>query len=115
MSLDSLNVFDIFIKDDGNYQFVDMGIAFGSSENWSYPTWPSHLDHILISNELFDDFENPGSKVETIHIENYFDDIMSIESVGIYKPDSKVYEMPIKKYNCNPEDICFMKIGRAHV
>ena len=33
---------------------------------------------------------------------------MSIESVGIYKPDSKVYEMPIKKYNCKPENICFM-------
>ena len=46
--------------------------------------------------------------VKSNNIENYFDDIMSIESVGIYKPDSKVYEMPIKKYNCNPEDICFM-------
>ena len=31
-----------------------------------------------------------------------------IETVGIYKPDSKVYDMPIKKYNCKPENICFM-------
>ena len=46
--------------------------------------------------------------VKNNNIENYFDDIMSIESVGIYKPDSKVYEMPIKKYNCKPENICFM-------
>ena len=46
--------------------------------------------------------------VESNNIQNYFDDIMSIESVGVYKPDSKVYEMPIKKYNCNPENICFM-------
>ena len=46
--------------------------------------------------------------VKSNNIENYFDDIMSIESVGIYKPDSKVYEMPIKKYNCKPENICFM-------
>jgi len=46
--------------------------------------------------------------VESNNIQNYFDDIMSIESVGIYKPDPKVYEMPIKKYNCNPENICFM-------
>ena len=37
--------------------------------------------------------------VESNNIQNYFDDIMSIESVGIYKPDSKVYEIPIKKYN----------------
>ena len=46
--------------------------------------------------------------VESNNIQNYFDDIMSIESVGIYKPDSKVYEMPVKKYNCKPENICFM-------
>ena len=36
------------------------------------------------------------------------DDIFAIESVGIYKPDSRVYEMPIKKYDCKPENICFM-------
>jgi len=46
--------------------------------------------------------------VESNNIQNYFDDIMSIESVGIYKPDTKVYEMPIKKYDCKPENICFM-------
>jgi 2-haloacid dehalogenase len=45
---------------------------------------------------------------ESNNIQNYFDDIMSIESVGVYKPDSKVYEMPIKKYDCKPENICFM-------
>ena len=46
--------------------------------------------------------------VESNKIKNYFDDLLSIESVGIYKPDSKVYELPIKKYNCKPENICFM-------
>ena len=46
--------------------------------------------------------------VESNNIQNYFDNIMSIESVGIYKPDSKVYDMPIKKYDCKPENICFM-------
>ena len=46
--------------------------------------------------------------VESNNIQNYFDDIFSIESVGIFKPDSKVYEMPIKKYNCSPKNICFM-------
>tara|TARA_Y100000590_G_scaffold340787_1_gene388698 strand:- start:8083 stop:8532 length:450 start_codon:yes stop_codon:yes gene_type:complete len=46
--------------------------------------------------------------VKSNNIQNYFNDIFSIESVGIYKPDSKVYEMPIKKYNCKPENICFM-------
>ena len=45
--------------------------------------------------------------VESNNIQNYFDDVMSIESVGIYKPDSRVYELPIKKYDCKPENICF--------
>ena len=73
MDPDSSNVFDIFIKDDGNYQFVDMGIAFGSSTNWSYPGFPSHLDHILITNELFDEFDNTLSTVQIIHVEDYFE------------------------------------------
>jgi len=46
--------------------------------------------------------------VKSNNIQNYFDDIMSIETVGIYKPDPKVYEMPVKKYNCKPENICFL-------
>ena len=46
--------------------------------------------------------------VKSNDLENMFDDIFSIEGVGIYKPDSKVYEMPIKKYDCKPENICFM-------
>ena len=50
-----------------------MDIAYSSSSTWSYPSWPSHLDHILITNELFDNFENPGSIVQTIHIEDYFE------------------------------------------
>jgi len=47
------NVFQNFINDADNYKFADMAIAKGSSGNWSYPSWPSHIDHLLISNELF--------------------------------------------------------------
>ena len=36
--------------------------------------------------------------VKTNNLENFFDDIFSIEEVGIFKPSSKVYEIPIKKY-----------------
>ena len=70
---DSSNVFLNIINDKENYLFADHNIACGSSINWSYPRWPSHLDHILITNELFDEFENMSSKIQTLHIENYFD------------------------------------------
>ncbi len=55
------NVFASLLNDPDNYLFADMGIAEGESALWSFPSYPSHLDHILISNELFDDFEHPDS------------------------------------------------------
>ena len=70
---DSMNVFQNFINDSTNYKFVDMDLAYGSKANWSYPGWPSHLDHILITNELFDEFDNEGSSIQTIRLEEYFD------------------------------------------
>jgi len=54
----SNNIFLDFINDSNSYYFADMSIANGSSLNWSFPTWPSHLDHILISNEFFNIFSN---------------------------------------------------------
>lgn len=48
------NVFTNFVNDEDDYLFADMEIAEGSNSYWSYPSWPSHLDHILITNELFD-------------------------------------------------------------
>jgi 2-haloacid dehalogenase len=42
------------------------------------------------------------------NLENLFDDIFSIEEVGIYKPDSKVYDMPIKKYKIKNNEVTFL-------
>ena len=46
--------------------------------------------------------------VKSNHLDNLFDDIFSIEQVGIYKPSSKVYDMPIKKYNINKSEVAFL-------
>jgi endonuclease/exonuclease/phosphatase family metal-dependent hydrolase len=48
------NVFQLMLDDTASYQFTDLAIAQGSNLNWSYPSWPSHIDHIAITNELFD-------------------------------------------------------------
>jgi len=37
-----------------------------------------------------------------------FDDIFSIEEVKIYKPDSKVYDLPVNKYKIKPNEIIFL-------
>ena len=46
--------------------------------------------------------------VKSNNLENLFDDLFSIEQVGIYKPDSKVYDMPINKYQIEKNEIYFL-------
>lgn len=46
------NVFAPFLDDAENFTFADMHIAQAPAADWSYPSWPSHLDHILITDEL---------------------------------------------------------------
>ena len=46
--------------------------------------------------------------VNSNNLENIFDDIFSIEEVGVYKPDSKVYDIPVKKYQIQRNEITFL-------
>jgi endonuclease/exonuclease/phosphatase family metal-dependent hydrolase len=51
-SYEEENPFLNFINDPSDYSFADMDIAMGSELWWSYPSWPSHIDHILVTNEI---------------------------------------------------------------
>ena len=53
---------------------------------------PSLLNELVRSNDLDD----------------LFDDLFSIEEVGIYKPDSKVYDLPVKKYKIEKNEVAFL-------
>ena len=46
--------------------------------------------------------------VKSNNLDNLFDDLFSIEEVGVYKPDSRVYDMPIKKYQIKSEEVAFL-------
>ena len=46
--------------------------------------------------------------VKSNNLENLFDNIFSIEEVGIYKPDSRVYDMPIQKYKIQNNEVAFL-------
>jgi len=46
--------------------------------------------------------------VKSNNIEKMFDDIFSIEKVGIYKPDERVYKMPIEKYKVTKNEVAFL-------
>ena len=53
---------------------------------------PSLLNELVRSNDL----------------NGLFDDLFSVEEVGIYKPDSKVYDLPIKKYKIEKNEVAFL-------
>ena len=52
---------------------------------------PSLLNELVSSNNL-----------------KVFDDIFSVEEVGIFKPDSKVYDIPVKKYKIEKREVVFL-------
>ena len=53
---------------------------------------PDLLNELVVSNQLKD----------------IFDDIFSVEEAGIFKPDSKVYGLPINKYNIEKNEVLFL-------
>ena len=46
--------------------------------------------------------------VKSNNLENVFDDIFSIEDVKTYKPDPKVYNIPIKKYQIEKKEVAYL-------
>ena len=52
---------------------------------------PSLLNELVSSNNL-----------------KVFDDVFSVEEVGIFKPDSKVYDIPVKKYKIEKREAAFL-------
>jgi len=46
--------------------------------------------------------------VKSNNLDSIFDNIFSIEEVGIYKPSSKVYDIPIKKFKIQKDEVVFL-------
>ena len=46
--------------------------------------------------------------VKSNDLDNLLDDIFSIEEVGIYKPHTKVYDIPVKKYGIEKNEVVFL-------
>lgn len=64
------NVFLPFLNKPQEYLFADMEIAQNlTPDNVSYPPSFSHIDHILITNELFSSFSHPQSSCNTLQME----------------------------------------------
>ena len=46
--------------------------------------------------------------VSSNKLNDLFDDLFSIEEVKVYKPDPKVYDIPVNKYNIKRNEITFL-------
>jgi len=64
-----INLFHPFHDDFSTYSFTDKDIASGSVNFWSYPSYPSHIDHIVVNNTILNN-ENISYNTATILIEN---------------------------------------------
>jgi endonuclease/exonuclease/phosphatase family metal-dependent hydrolase len=90
------NVFEVFIEDSANYFMSDMQIAEGSQQYWSYPNWPSHLDHFIITNEFENDINDPAYHIETLLIEDYLANGFSAyeNNMSDHRPVAIQFPMP---------------------
>ena len=46
--------------------------------------------------------------VKSNNLDNIFNDIFSIEEVKVYKPHSNVYNIPVKKYKIQKEEVAYL-------
>jgi exonuclease III len=122
------NVFSPFLNDPSSYLFADMDIAQGSISNWSFPNWPSHLDHILITDELFDLYAMPGAITQTIKVDSYLQggfseydqNVSDHRPVGIRLPlaqelgISSAVKSPVTSYPNPVEDFLFINTASSN-
>ena len=65
--------YDVFESFSGSsYMFADENIFLGDSELWSYSSYPSHIDHIVISDEIFNNSLIEYS-TSTVLVEDLYD------------------------------------------
>ncbi len=110
------NVFEAFINDESNYLFADMDIALSSHYNWSYPWYPSHLDHILLTSEVFNRFASSAIDVQTIKVDKFmaggmqaYDNMMTDHRPVAMKINTaklatglRESKRPVREFRCYP-------------
>jgi len=52
--------------------------------------------------------------VKSNNLDNIFDDVFSIEEVKAYKPDPKVYNIPIKKYQIQKNEVAYLRFASVY-
>ena len=86
------NIFQPFLDNPSDYRFADESLSqLVNQDLWSFPSFPSHIDHILLNRPLFNESRVSGYAVETILLEealrdhqlSYSDAVSDHRPVGI--------------------------------
>lgn len=93
------NVFQPFFNDADNYVFTDMYIAQSASSDWSYPSWPSHLDHIMITSEINAELTNELYIAQTIKPDEVMSGGFSTYDANVSDHRPVGLRMPLPKAN----------------
>ena len=80
---DADNVFLNLVENDENFAFATMAIA-GIPAQASYPSYPSFIDHLLVTEHLFDDLET--ATVQTQRLDDYLGDPYYFNNVSDHRP-----------------------------
>ena len=102
-ALDTYRVADAALKDDLMQAYLELSC---------YPEVPAVLNEIkdrgfrcaVLSNG------SPrmlGSAVKNSGLQDVFDAVISIDAIGIYKPDPRVYQMAVDQLGVSPSEIAF--------
>ena len=93
------NVFISVINDSLNWKIIDDHIPNPIASNWSFPNWPSHLDHIILSKSLLPLVNDQQLDVKTIRVDNYFQ--------NFYQYDNTISDhLPVGlRLNINPTNL----------
>ena len=67
------NVFTPFLDRPESYLFADLAVALGPAPGWSWGPGQSHLDHLLVSDELFAALGADGASCATLRLDQALD------------------------------------------
>ena len=102
-ALDTYRVADAALKDDLMQAYLELSC---------YPEVPAVLNEFksrgfrcaVLSNGSP---EMLGSAVKNSGLDDVFDAVISIDAIGIYKPDPRVYQMAVDQLGVSPSEIAF--------
>ncbi|SHG50692.1 haloacid dehalogenase type II [Cognatishimia maritima] len=49
-----------------------------------------------------------GAAIQSAQLGPLLDDSLSVEEVGIFKPDARVYDIVLKRFSCQPDEVLFV-------